>query len=185
MLTKCSIANILYIFLLFIQKGKLRNAPTNIELAFMTQNCSLVPCYSIPNDYTVGLYSQSFSFLYLLMRDLQWSVQSSYCYCNASVRMTPVAGVGSRCGISSGNSFQSCHKHLYLAMNRKNFGGQGQCDLHPILLNTILLDKLKEFLQILQKCTFVRKRWVVGGEQQLKLIDCNKYGMLFNLHKWI
>lgn len=67
----------------------------------------------------------------------------------------------------------------HLATNRKNFGGQGQCDLHPILLNTILLDKLKEFLQILQKYTFVQQ------QQQLKLIDCNKYGMLFNLHKLI
>lgn len=147
----------------------------------MTQNCSLVPCYSIPNDYTVGLYSQSFSFLYLLMRDLQWSVQSSYCYCNASVWMMPVAGVGRRLQHLFREYFSVMSQTLVVSDEPKNFW----CDLHPILLNTILLDKLKEFLQILQKYTFVRKRWVVGGEQQLKLIDCNKYGMLFNLHKLI
>lgn len=125
MLTKCSIANILYIFLLFIQKGKLRNAPTNIELAFMTQNCSLVPCYSIPNDYAVGLYSQSFSFVYLLMRDLQWSVQSSYCYCNASVRMTPIAGVGRRLRHLFREYFSVMSQTLVLSDEPKKFWWSG------------------------------------------------------------
>lgn len=93
MLKKCSIANILYIFFAFHSKRETEKC-TNKHRAGLYDS-KLQPGSLLFHSqwlHSWSLFTEFQFFFYLLMRDLQWSVQSSYCYCNASVWMMPVVG---------------------------------------------------------------------------------------------